>query len=940
MSPAVRFSPILLLLMVLLWARAPLAASGMNESSRQDTVFTSQQDSALLIGHLQQVFQEFEAKNDGQTEKAFFQQVDHALRTAQKKNLVLVVGKELNRFGEQLRNEARYAAAIRLHKKAIEIGEKLHDIKLIIIANNDLGVVFRRIDSYQKAMEYHLRALRLASEINDSVSRAIAINSIGNVYLMLGNYDQALRYFKQSLRLEQNRNNPIGIAINLNNIGHVYEENGFLDKALRYYELSLEINRKIPSKRGIAICSNDIANLLKKQRRYKEALRFSLNALRIAKEINDYDNLAYAYIKTGALYSALKNYQKAFEYLQPGIELARKIRARSTLEDGYNTLFNTYMSLKDYKTAIDYLKLKQAYHDSLINLDVKKNIARMQIQFDTERQKSQIQLQQQKTKIAMLQVKKQKYLLYFAWTSFAIVLFFLAFMIFYLISKSKQTRLLLEKTREIEAAEKKLKQSNEALQQALENVENSARAKTEFLANISHEIRTPLNSVIGFSDLLCSMTSDERQKNYLQTIKSSGESLLGLINDILDLSKIEEGKIELEFKETDIRRVIEDVVNIFSLEASNKGLHLLVEVEENVPPFLIFEEARLRQILLNLVGNAIKFTNEGHVTLHAHTLSEQTDGTAVTLVIEVIDTGTGISPEDQKMIFIPFRQASSHQKAAGVGLGLSITQRLIKVMDGEIKLDSTVGKGSRFTLVFHHVQVGHADEKKKGLYLPEKNKNEKKCLFINEAHPLKQEIVQIFTTYGFQVDDVGLNLSRARKKIENYRLVVFCCMGKEILKNTWNLFEKENLDNRYVFLVLNTEKDFSFDDKKVVSIPLYKGMEKEAKQRLRDFIRQFEEDEMARHLLFCGNSQKEKEIFDRLIQIYQQDFVPALHTKMLDTIGQFVRHIQQLSSEYGMIQLQNFAKEMEAHIKDFDVVFIEKQMHIFQKAYRIMIKDR
>ncbi len=940
MSRIVRFFRIFLLLMVFMWMPPGSNAFGMAEKTAQDISLSGEQDSVRLEEQLQLAFQRLTADNDKKAQKAFFQQVDQAVRTAEKKGLLSVVGNKLNRLGEKLRNEAQYALAIRLHKKAIEIGERVGDKKLLIIANNDLGVVFRRIDSYQKAMEYHLRALRLATQIQDSVSRAIAINSIGNVYLMLGNYDQALQYFKQSLRLEQNRNNPIGIAINLNNIGHVYEEKGFLDKALRYYELSLEINRKIPSKRGIAICSNDIANLLKKQGKYKEALRFSLRALRLAKEINDYDNLSYAYIKTGALYSALKDYPKAFEYLQPGIDLARKIRARSVLEDGYNTLFNTYMAMEDYKKAITYLKLKQAYHDSLINLDVKKNIARLQIQFDTERQKSQIQLQQQKTKIAMLQVKKQKYLLYFAWTAFAIVLFFLAFMIYYLITKSKQNRLLLEKTREIEAAEKKLKQSNKALQEALKNVENSARAKTEFLANISHEIRTPLNSVIGFSDLLCSMTSDDRQKNYLQTIKSSGESLLGLINDILDLSKIEEGKIELEFKETDIRKVIDDVLNIFSLEASNKGLHLMVDVEENIPPFLIFEEARLRQILLNLVGNAIKFTNEGSITIHAYTLADDTK-TERTLVIEVMDTGTGISPEDQKTIFIPFRQAPSQQKAAGVGLGLSITQRLIKAMNGEIKLDSAVGKGSRFTLVFHHVQVGSsAGKKENSPDTTKKSRNEKKCLLINEPHPLKKEIVQIFTSYGFQVEDVGLNLSWARKKIENYRLVVFCCMEKEILKNTWNLFEKENLDNRYVFLVLNTVKDLQPDASKAVSIPLFDRSEKEIKQALRVFIQQFEEDERARQLLSAENSGQQKEIFDKLQQIYQEDFIPAFHTKMLDTIGLFVRHLQQVASQYGLSHLQSFADEMDGHIKNFDIVFIEKQMRIFQKAYAFMIKKR
>lgn len=940
MLPVKHFIRLFILLFVFSCLQATGATAGISERSEHDT--RRQQDSVFIIGQLRKAFQRIEENKHPQAEKRFFQSVDSILRTAEKKGLLLMAGRELNHMGEQLRYEARYRPAIWLHKKAIAIGEKTGNNKLVIISNNDLGVVFRRIDSYQKAMKYHLKALRLATRIGDSVSRAMAINSIGNVYLMLGNYDQALRYFRQSLRLEQNRNNPIGIAINLNNIAHVYEEKGFLDKALNYFELSLEINRKVPSRRGIAICNNDIANVLKKQGKYQEALLFSKRAIRTATEIKDFDNLAYAYVKAGSLYNALKEYNKALEYLNPGIELAKKIRARSTLEEGYNALFNTYTGLKDYKTAIQYLKLKQAYHDSLINLDVQKNIARMQIQFDTERQKSQMQLEQQKTKIAMLQVKKQKYLLYFAWSAFAIVLIILAFVIYYLITKSRQNRLLLEKTKEIEAAEEELKKSNRALQEAIKKVENSAKAKTDFLANISHEIRTPLNSVIGFSDLLYSMAADERQKNYLRTIKSSGESLLGLINDILDLSKIEEGNIDLEFKETDIARVINDVINIFSLEASNKGLLLTAEIDKSIPPSLIFEEARLRQILLNLVGNGIKFTEEGSVAIHAFALpSGPGPENEVTLEIEVSDTGPGISDKDQEVIFMPFHQAQTSQKASGAGLGLSITQRMVKAMNGEIKLNSALGKGSRFTTVFYHVKLGrHAKGTTRKTGYTNHN-GIKKCLFINEPGAIKEDILQIFVSYGFHVENVGLNLSQARKKMVDYRLIVFCCLEEEILKNAWNIFEKENIENRYIFLILNLNKGFPIDETKAVAIDLYQQPPKDTKRLLGKFLQEFEEDEIAGQLFQTMDKLLLKpDGMAELQQIYQDNFLPAFHTKMIEKIRIFVQDIRPFAARYQLGRLQTFSGELEDHLKDFDIVFIEKQMRIFKKAYEIFSRNK
>ncbi len=915
-----------------------MAANDGNAMARQSKSTTflsgSTEDSLYLIHLMSRAFRLIEENSSPQVENKFFKIIDTAMAKAGTPKYLTVVGEQINKIGAQMRNEARYALAIRLHKKALEIGKATGNKHLMMLSCNDLGVVYRRIDSYQKAMEYHLKALRLANETKDSVSMAMAVNSIGNVYLMLENYSKALQYFKKSLRLEQNRKNPIGIAINLNNIAHVYEAKGQLDKALKYYELSLDINRNIHSKRGIAINSNNIASLLSKQGKYQDALAYSKKAIRLAGIIKDYENLAYAYIQTGALYSALKKYNQAFEYLAPGIALAKRIQARSILEKGYNTLFNTYLGMKKYEEAINYLKLKQAYHDSLINLEVKKNIARLQIQFDTERQKNEIQLEQQKTKIAQLQLKKQRYLLYFTWSAVAILLIILAFVSFYLYNKNRQNILLLEKTKALEAAQKELEKTNRSLQEAIKKAENSARAKTNFLANISHEIRTPLNSVIGFSDLLFSLTNDEKQKSYLQTIKSSGESLLALINDILDLSKIEEGNINLEFKETNIRKIVEDVFSIFSLEAAEKGLHLLTEVEENVPANLIFEEARLRQILLNLVGNAIKFTTEGSITIHVYARPEEKSD-KLTLTVEVIDTGPGISPEDQETIFMPFHQAHTAQKTQGAGLGLSITQRLVKAMNGEIKLVSSPGKGSRFVTVFHNVTPANQTGDSHPEDLVSDNIRFKKCLFISEPHPLKKSILQILLSRGFQAEDTGLNLSQAKKVLKNFRLVIFCCLEKEILQNIRNIFEKENLDKRYVFLILNTSEDFPINPVKAASISLHKLSDKEIKQALRSFLQQFEEEETARQLFHAKKPNKDKTFFTKLQQIYEEDFSEAFKTKMFDKIALFVQHIKELSASYGLDNLETYARELDRHLTDFDIVFIEQQMRIFQKAYEV-----
>ncbi len=896
-------------------------------------------DSLQIIQMIDRGLREIEKTENVQAQDKFRSVIENAVKLARKSGLLFLTGEKINETGRQLRNEARYPLALWLHKKSIEIGKETGNVKLLIFSYNDLGVVFRRIDSYKKAMDYHLKALRLATKTDDSIGMAIAINSIGNVNLMIGDNDKALQHFKQSLKLAKNRNSPLGIAINMNNIGHAYEQKGFLTKALKYYELSLSINKRIHSKKGIVICSNDIANVLKKLGKYNEALNYSKRAILLAKEIKDLDNLAYSYVNSGALYEEINDFKNALHYLEPGIKLAKKIRARSILEEGYAALFRTYLGMKKYEKAISYLKLKQVYHDSLLNLGVRKSIARMQIQFDTERQKNQLKLQKQQTKIAMLSLKKQKYLLYFAWSAFAIVLIVLAFVSFYLYNKNRQNYLLKEKNHEIEKAQNELKDTNKALIQAIEKAENSTQAKSTFLANMSHEIRTPLNSVIGFSDLLFAMTTDEKQKNHLRAIKSSGESLLSLINDILDLSKIEKGNIDLKYKETDIRKIIIDVVNIFSLEASEKSLHFVTKIDDNFPLCIIFEETRLRQILFNLVGNAIKFTHKGEITISARFEPEHTPG-KIKFILGVEDTGPGIPLEEQESVFMPFYQAQTSEKTNGTGLGLAISQRLVNAMHGEIKLKSTPGKGSLFSVIFHDVLLGT----KTAVTAPETktspDRSWKKCLFINQPHPVRNELKQVFISHGFEVDDVGVNLSLAKKNILHFRLVVFCCLEEEILQNARNIFEKENLDNKHVFLILNINKNFHIDRTKAFVIQLFNSQVNEIKNSLREFLRQFDEDECARQLFSLKESTPGEELFKEIEQLYQHDFEPAVHTKMFDRIEVFTRHLQQIARGYQLPNLLAFTNDLEEHLKNFDVVAIEKQLRIFKMAFTLSFNKK
>lgn len=525
-------------------------------------------------------------------------------------------------------------------------------------------------------------------------------NLKGSTLGIQGDYDEGLAELHKAHSIARQIKDQRLEGRTLNNFGNIYRETGDFARALNYYEEALAINEAQGDEIATSVNLTSIAQLLYDLNDYDSALDYAIRCLPIFENAHDDNRVTTTYNVLGNIYFKLQQYEDARFYFDKNLQNADPDSAvYITALGGVGKVF---YRLNDFESARKSLEQALDLAIELENAEVQIicNYYLGKINMDEGNFRQALTFLNKAFEMAEDYTRKHDVMSLHETLSVLYDKMGNVPSAFYHLKAYEQLKEdIFQQTTLNKLRNLQIRQKTELAQKEKEVAEKTAHLKQQFMANMSHEIRTPMNAIVGMTRLLMDKEPKPEQIKYLTAIRQSADNLLVIINDILDLSKIEAGKIEVEETDFVMAELVNSMKDILLFKAEEKGLEFKVTIDEDIPIRLIGDPTRINQVLINLAGNAVKFTEKGSVCVNAKVERKENDKYFIRF--DVCDTGIGISPDYVEKIFESFTQAGTDvaRKFGGTGLGLTISKQLVDLMKGTITVKSELGKGTEFTVI-------------------------------------------------------------------------------------------------------------------------------------------------------------------------------------------------------------------------------------------------